>query len=103
MNNHDKKQQQQTVTLQEYIKELQKMNRKHKNLVVVYSCDDEGNSYDTVVYSPSVGSHRDRQFHAYNPDDPENECDKDDINAVCLNWNTFYHFIFKNLRLIKTY
>lgn len=42
------------MTLSEYIKLLQKLEKKHGGKEVIYSCDEEGNRFDPVRYAPSV-------------------------------------------------
>lgn len=43
------------MKLKDYISHLQKIAKNHPDLEVVYSADDEGNSYGAVHYSPAVG------------------------------------------------
>lgn len=50
-------------------------------LDVITSGDDEGNSFNTVYYEPSVGLYKDREFTSYD----ENEMDVSDINVICIN------------------
>lgn len=75
------------MKLKDYIKglnEFVKENPEALELEVVTSCDDEGNSYNTVYYSPSVGIYEDREFiplESY--EDYERE--EDETNAVCVN------------------
>lgn len=42
------------MILKEYIKYLQKLAEKHGDAEVWYATDEEGNSYDAVVFGPSV-------------------------------------------------
>lgn len=42
------------MKLADYIKALQAIKKQHGNLDCFYSCDDEGNGYNEIVYSPSV-------------------------------------------------
>ena len=37
-----------------YLNEIVKKDKKALNLEVVYSCDDEGNRFDSVHYAPSI-------------------------------------------------
>jgi len=44
------------MKLKDYIKELQAIAKKHPNIEVAYSTDDEGNSFDYVRYNPAVNT-----------------------------------------------
>lgn len=72
-----------TMTLKQYIKDLQEIAKNHKDLELVYAIDDEGNSYRKVNFGPSVGSYdaNNEDFldygHTDNPDDHE--------EVVCIN------------------
>ena len=41
------------MKLNEYIKQLQEVKRKHGNLECIYSIDDEGNDFHSIHYSPT--------------------------------------------------
>jgi hypothetical protein len=75
------------MTLKEYIENLNefvKENPEALDYIVVYSSDDEGNSYSQVYYTPSIGQYKDYEFiHAENFED--REMDGEDANAVCIN------------------
>ena len=73
------------TTLREYIAHLRKFTRKYGDLPVVYSRDDEGNGFQHIFYTPSLGHFDDWEFSQYKPDDPDNECDKEEINSICVN------------------
>ena len=79
------------MTLREYIAHLRKFTRKYGDLPVYYSKDDFGNGYNPVTHIPELGttknnnSEYDTEFLAYRPDDPTYGCEKEDINAICLN------------------
>ena len=65
------------MTLKEYLTQLQELadqNPEALEMVVVTSRDDEGNGYNAVHYSPSMGRFEDGDFDA-----------ADLPNAVCLN------------------
>ena len=64
------------MTLNEYISELQKLQKKHGTKQVVYAKDEEGNGFQPVVFAPSVGNV-----------DGSDEFDRDGQpqNAVCVN------------------
>ena len=71
------------MKLKEYIKELQNIEKEHGgNLDVVYSSDAEGNSYDKVYYTPSVGNYNDREWVSL--DNDEDFGDRK-VNAVIVN------------------
>lgn len=64
------------MTLTQYIQYLQISADEHGgDLQVVYSCDDEGNSFDSIHFTPTIGKYDNRQFT-----DTE-----DKPNAVCVN------------------
>ena len=42
------------MKLKEYIAKLQELEAIHGDLEIVYSSDDEGNSFSNVYYEPSV-------------------------------------------------
>ena len=66
------------------LKSLIKDNPKLANATAVYSRDDEGNGFQEVFYSPSVGVFEDGEF--MDPDDYESVMDvKKESNAVCVN------------------
>jgi hypothetical protein len=67
------------MKLKEYIKHLNqiiKENPANADLEVIYSKDDEGNSYSSVNYLPTVGKFNFKHFE-------ETETNK--ANAVCIN------------------
>lgn len=43
------------MTLKEYAKEINKLAEKYPNVLVVYSSDDEGNSFHRVNHAGTVG------------------------------------------------
>jgi hypothetical protein len=70
------------MKLRDYIELLKEVEEEYGgDLEVIYSADDEGNSYDTVNYSPGVGrfAHGDEFRSASQFEDDE------EINAVCIN------------------
>lgn len=77
------------MKLNDYIKHLQKLEEKHGDLEVVYSSDDEGNSYHSVYNTGTIGQYkaRDNNF----TDDSQAEWfekeyeEKFIVNAVCIN------------------
>ena len=75
------------MTLKEYVENLNefvKENPEALDYIVVYSSDDEGNSYGRVHYTPSIGQYEDYEFiHVESFED--REMDGEDANAVCIN------------------
>lgn len=70
------------MTFREYVKNLNDLLKKRPDIAafkVVTSKDDEGNGYNLVRYTPTVG--------AYDMDDRyfTTETDSSNINAVCVN------------------
>lgn len=52
---------------------------------VVYSKYSEGNSYDDVYYSPSLGYYEDRGFKQTDYDENDEEIESEEINSICIN------------------
>ena len=77
------------MKLNKYIESLQKVLKKHGNVDVVYSIDDEGNGFEKVHFDPTVGFFNDGDFvdtqnvKEY-PDDYEHLVGKAP-NCVCVN------------------
>lgn len=67
------------MTITSYIKKLQKLADKHPKAKVVYSTDDEGNSFSEVHFEPSVGAFSNGSFESNEEDDSLK------VNAVCIN------------------
>lgn len=74
------------MTLNEYIEQLQNLIKENPlaaNMEVIYSKDNEGNGYDGVYFSPTVGFFDDREFI---PTEHMDEYEiEEDPNAVCIN------------------
>lgn len=69
------------MTLNEYIVHLKAVAKEgHGNKEVVYAADDEGNNFQKIFYTPSVGVFKDRGGHG----DFDSEA-KGKPNAVCIN------------------
>jgi hypothetical protein len=68
----------------ENLNELVKTNPEFLELEVITSKDDEGNGYDKVYYSPSIGNFDDYEFKQEVEFD-DYELTKKDINAICVN------------------
>jgi hypothetical protein len=64
------------MKLKDYIANLTKLAKKYPNATVLYASDEEGNSYQEVVYDASAGTYDDNGFDASL---------NDKANAVCLN------------------
>jgi hypothetical protein len=78
------------MKLKEYIKGLKDIEKKHPDLEVVYSIDDEGNDYSKVYFSPTLGCFKEEgygsEFLAEGEfDDWKDEQDDLVVNAVCIN------------------
>jgi hypothetical protein len=69
------------MKLHEYIAQLKKLiadNPETANFDVIYSGDDEGNYYNQVYFSPTLGNYADGEFTDELEEDMKN-------NAVCIN------------------
>ena len=78
------------MKLKNYLANLNQMVKDNPELLeldVVYSKDDEGNAFHEVHYSPTLGKHEDWDFLEYNPkaEDPEDSCEEEEINSICIN------------------
>lgn len=63
------------MKLSEYSKIISKLAKKYPNADVIYSSDEEGNSFSEVTFDPSVGNFKYDEFHA----------DEEPINSICIN------------------
>lgn len=69
------------MRLSEYIDGLKQILEKNGDLQVVYAVDEEGNSFNEIFFSPSVGYYDDNDFtNENNFEDGDYE-----INSVCVN------------------
>ena len=66
------------MKLKEYLAPLQEICNKYPNLKVIYSSDEEGNNFDEVFYTPTVGKFKNGEFEAVEGDDAK-------PNAICVN------------------
>jgi hypothetical protein len=78
------------MKLKEFLNNIQKMVEEDPSLLeldVITSKDDEGNGFEEVYYSPSVGVFEDSEFVPSDSEDFEEEYEytKKDINAICIN------------------
>ncbi len=65
------------MKVKDYILKLQKIEKKHGNLVLCYSKDDEGNEYQEVNFSPTTCRYEDNKIYI---DIPEGS-----ITHICIN------------------
>jgi hypothetical protein len=75
------------MTLKEYIENLNEFVKENPEALeyeVVTSADDEGNYYNPVHYTPSMGLFEDGEF-THQDNFEECEIDNEDANAVCIN------------------
>lgn len=72
------------MKLKEYIKNLQEIEKEYGgDLIIVYSADDEGNYFDQVHFSPTIGEF-DADAQEFYPDrDDDDRVIK--INSVLIN------------------
>ena len=70
------------MKLKQYIKELREFEKLHGNLDVIYSSDDEGNSYSPVLFVPTPVKIK-KITHYMQSEDMI--FDTDDFNAVIIN------------------
>jgi hypothetical protein len=77
------------MTLQEFLENIEKMVGEDPSILeleVITSIDDEGNGFNAVYHSPSLGRYDDNEFKSYNPSaDEEDTCDREEINSICIN------------------
>lgn len=64
------------ITIAEYAKRINALAKKYPNAILVYSSDDEGNSYSELCTMPHVG---------YFSDEGEFDSEADETNAICIN------------------
>jgi hypothetical protein len=68
------------MKLKTFIFLLQKIEKDHPNLEVIYSSDDEGNHFEKVKFEPSMGVFGHGEFVSI-----EQEESNSKANAVCIN------------------
>lgn len=74
------------MKLKEFIENLSKMVKENPStldLDVVYSSDDEGNSYQKVGCGPSLGMLSDGEMMFIGED--EGECSESEVNVIVIN------------------
>ena len=69
------------MKLKDYAEKLSKLAERCPDVEVIYSGDDEGNDFQAVSYSPTLGFYEKGEFRSYDPDNKDTVT----INAVCLN------------------
>ncbi len=67
------------MNLKEYANKINKLAKKCPNIKVVYSSDEEGNSFSEVFFAPTLGIFNGESF-----DSLENSSENEP-NAVCVN------------------
>ena len=65
------------MRLAEYAIALGRLAKKYPDADVVYSSDEEGNSFDLLIHCPTTGKFKNGEF--------EYKTAKKDVNAVCVN------------------
>jgi hypothetical protein len=76
------------MKLNEYISKLTAFVKEHpetENYDVVCAIDDEGNGFNPVIYSPTIGSYQGHQDFIGLDDFEELGLTVNDRNAVCIN------------------
>lgn len=71
------------MKFKEYVENLKKILEEHPetaDMDVVYSRDDEGNGFNRVHYTPTVG-----YYDQSDGDFSETEEEDGDANAICIN------------------
>jgi hypothetical protein len=69
------------MKIKEYIAALQKIADKYPDADTVYSCDDEGNRFSHVHFTPTVGNFNGDEFYSKKDAKEQGLA----INAVCIN------------------
>lgn len=69
------------------IKALQETIEEHGDLELVYSIDEEGNSFHKVYFTPTIGNFSNFDFITKENIDDDYFDDQEDypINAICIN------------------
>ena len=73
------------MTLQEYVDQLNRVLKDNPELgkhEVVYSSDDEGNSYHPVIFGPGLSGNYDKDCREFTSSQENKEVE---VNAVCIN------------------
>ncbi len=68
------------MKLKTFIFLLQKIEKDHPNLEVIYSSDDEGNRFEKVKFEPSMGVFGYGEFVSIEQEGPSLKA-----NAICIN------------------
>ncbi len=69
------------MKLSEYIEGCQKILEEYGDLDVIYAIDDEGNDFNLVHHTPSVGKY---EHHEFTPEEYFDD-DSETVNSVCIN------------------
>ena len=73
------------MKLKKYAKIIEELAAKYPNAEVIYSSDDEGNDFDKVVFSPTLGNYKSRDEFVPENQFKDYEDEKLKVNAVCIN------------------
>lgn len=77
------------MTLEEYINNLNefvKENPAALQMTVVYSKDDEGNGYQRIYYTPTIGQFDENEDEFQSENNlKKDEVEEYELNAVCIN------------------
>lgn len=78
------------MKFREYLENLQELTKENPEILdmeVIAAIDDEGNGYNEVYYTPTLGIFIDGEFIPENDEKylEENEYTKKDFNAICIN------------------
>lgn len=68
------------IKLKQLIQNLINIEKIYGDVAIIYSCDDEGNAFNPVHYTPSIGIYEDCEFRSESED-----IDLERVNAVCIN------------------
>jgi len=71
------------MKLKKYVKELQEILKDYPDVYIVYARDDEGNGFQEVYFTPTLGwwDKVDKEFTGLDEDLERT----DNVNAVCVN------------------
>jgi hypothetical protein len=82
------------MKLHKFIDQLNKLveeNPQVKDFDVIYSIDEEGNAYDKIYFSPTIGNFSGDQFRTqdyieeFNEEYPDEKLENLEVNSVCIN------------------
>jgi len=78
------------MTLEKFIENLKTLAEEHPETLayeVVTAIDDEGNGFNPVYFTPSLGRYEDNDFNSIEnlKEDSEEDSIEIELNAVCVN------------------